>query len=235
MSEVAENQSLTSRVIKILRITNEPLSAHAISDVYRLNYKKVKTILAELEEDNLVYSLKTNRGKFYFLPDKYFKRKRDFLESDEIPPYIWYEELSDLELATRKEKILEQIMKIKELFSEMEINGSDYFKKFQAKNEEISIINQILEDRAKRRKRCYHCDNDLIVEKDNCSHCGKSHPVCPVCRRNIYGYEQTVRCPNCNVLAHATHMIEWLKCMGNCPNCRKRMIEDELIVEEERV
>ncbi|MHA1211697.1 MAG: hypothetical protein ACTSSH_04470 [Candidatus Heimdallarchaeota archaeon] len=36
----ADSQSLTSKIIKILRITNEPLSAHAISDLYHLPYWK---------------------------------------------------------------------------------------------------------------------------------------------------------------------------------------------------
>ena len=234
MTELAKNQSLTSKIIKILRITNEPLSAHAISDTYKLSNKKVKMILAELEEDNLIYSIKTSRGKFYFLPDKYFKRKKDFLDSEDIPPYIWYEELSDLELENRKERILDQIIQLKELFGEKEISGSDFFKKFHEKNEEISIINQILLDRANKRAKCYHCGFDLVSDEEKCSHCKQQHPLCPVCKRSIFRNDEIVKCPKCDILAHRTHMIEWLKSIGNCPNCKKHILVENLIVEEEK-
>lgn len=232
MSKVAKNQSLTSKIVKILRITNEPLSAHAISEMYHLTNKRVKLVLEELEADNLIYSVKTNRGKFYFLPDKYFKREKDYLDSEDIPPYVWYEELSVLELEKRKEKILIQIARLKELFGEKEIEGSEFFKKFQEKNEEISIINQILLDRAKNRTKCYHCNEDLVSEDEKCPHCKKKHPICPVCKRSIFGHEELVKCPKCDVLAHRTHLIEWLKSIGNCPICKEHVLIDDLIDEK---
>ncbi len=228
MSKVAKNQSLTSKIIKILRITNEPLSAHAISETYGLTNKRVKVVLKELEEDNLIYSIKTNRGKFYFLPDKYFKRKKDFLDSEEIPPIVWYEELSELELIKRKEKILTQIIHLKELFDEKEITSSDYFKKFQEKNEELSIINQILQDRKKNKITCYHCFKEVKPDEDKCPHCKKDHLLCSVCKRNIYGNDEVVKCPHCDAIAHRIHMIEWLKSIGNCPKCKKHILVEDL-------
>ncbi len=230
MLKKIDDQSLTSKIIKILRVTSEPLSAHAISDSYRLNYSKVKEVLMELEEDNLVYSLKTPRGNFYFLPDKYFKRNKDLIESEEIPPYIWYEELTDKELKTRKDKIIEQIKNLKELFENKAIESSDFFKKFQEKNEEISIINQILEDRSeKRRKICFHCSKELKTIENICPKCKKKHPICPVCKRMIFGNENLVQCHICKVIAHNAHMKEWLKSFGECPNCKKRILEADLI------
>lgn len=230
MSTKTDEQSLTSKIIKILRVTSEPLSAHAISDSYRLTYSKVKEVLMELEEDNLIYSLKTPRGKFYFLPDKYFKRNKDLIESEEIPPYVWYEELTDKELKTRKDKIIDQIRNLKEAFDNKAIESNDFFKKFQEKNEEISIINQILEDRTeKRRKICFHCSIELKKIENICPSCKKEHPICPVCKRIIFGNEDLVKCPNCNIIAHNAHMKEWLKSFGECPNCKKRILDDNLI------
>ncbi|NHK30205.1 MAG: hypothetical protein FK730_02560 [Asgard group archaeon] len=230
MTTKTEEQSLTSKIIKILRVTSEPLSAHAISDAYRLNYSKVKQILSSLEEDGLIYSLKTPRGKFFFLPDKYFKRKKDFIESDEIPPYIWYEELTDIELNNRKEKILAQIKRLKDLYKGKDITADDFFKKFQGKNEELSIINQIIEDRTEKRvKLCFHCKNKLSSIEKICPDCEKEHPICPVCKRAIFGNENLVKCSECNIIAHDAHMKEWLKSFGECPNCYKRILEDNLI------
>ncbi|MCF2144179.1 MAG: hypothetical protein K9W42_10795 [Candidatus Heimdallarchaeota archaeon] len=229
-----KEQSLASKIIKILRVTEEPISAHAISKTYKLSNAKVKRILTELEEDKLIYGIKTARGKFYFMPDKYFKREKNFLDSDEIPPITWYEELSDLELKQRKEKILEQIERLKRLFQETELSAEEYFKKFQAKNEEISIINQILEDRWKKRKRCYYCGEELQEENEKCPSCKKSQPVCIVCKRSIYGNEEWVRCPECGALAHKVHLLEWSKTIGTCPNCKKKLNPEKLVKQKEK-
>ena len=229
-----KEQSLSSKIIKILRVTEEPISAHAISKTYKLNNAKVKKILAGLEEDKLIYAIKTARGKFYFMPDKYFKREKNFLESDEIPPISWYEDLSDLELKQRKERILEQIEQFKRLFQEKELPAKEYFEKFQAKNEEISIINQILEDRWQQRKRCFFCGEELTNESEKCPHCKKSQPVCIVCKRSIYGNEEWVNCPACGARAHRVHLIEWLKTIGTCPNCKKKIIVEDLAKQKEK-
>jgi predicted transcriptional regulator len=231
LPDFIEQQSLESKIIKILRITNEPLSAHALSDIYNLSYSKVKEILKGLAEDGVVYALKVSRGTFYFIPDKYFKRDKDMLESEKKLPFIWYEDLSSKELETRKEKILSIVSKIKKDYQKKELTASEYFQMFQDKNEELMIINQIIEERISRKmKKCYYCQEIIDVESSICPYCKKEVPICSVCKRKIYNGSEVLACPNCNAKAHSNHIREWLKSIGSCPNCKKHLLEQDLIV-----
>ena len=230
MGPASDDQSLTSQIIKILRITTEPLSAHAISDIYGYDYKKTKKILSGLKEDNLVYSIKTGRGEFYFIPDKYFKREADLLTSEEILPFVWYEELTENELKARKKIIIKSLKELKKEFNGKKISSIDYFKSIQEKNEELSIINQIIEDRKEEKiKRCYFCKEILKEKEEYCPSCGEDISQCCVCKRNIYANASVLQCPKCKAEAHASHIIEWLKTVGSCPNCKEHILESELI------
>ncbi len=230
MGNTTDKQSLTSQIIKILRITTEPLSAHAISDIYDLKYSQVKKILAGLKEDNLVYSIKTGRGEFYFIPDKYFKRASNLLKSEDTMPFVWYEELSEQELNIRKKTIIKTLKEIKKKYKTKAISTTDYFKMLQEKNEELFIINQIIEDRKEEKiKICYFCENQLVENEKSCICCDKEIPLCSVCKRNIYADDKVLRCPKCDTIAHASHIIEWLKAIGSCPNCKEHILESHLI------
>lgn len=230
MGNSTDKQSLTSQIIKIMRTTTEPLSAHAISDIYSLTYSKVKKILAELKEDNLVYSIKTARGEFYFIPDKYFKRDQDLLSSEETMPFVWYEELSEEELNKRKETIVSSLNKKKKKYKSKKISSTEYFRILQEKNEELSIINQIIEDkRLDKIKKCFFCNNLIKEDEFKCSSCEKEIPHCSVCKRKIYANQSIQKCPKCNSLAHKSHIIEWLKTIGSCPICKEHILETQLI------
>ncbi|NHJ49265.1 MAG: hypothetical protein FK733_15865 [Asgard group archaeon] len=234
MSERRDTQSLTSKIIKILRVTNEPLSAHAISELYSLTYKNVKEILKELEKDNLVQCLKTTRGTFYFLPEKYLTREKNLLDSDETLPFIWYEDFTEKELVARKNKIVSKLEKLKKAFSKKKVSASDYFREIQQKNEELSIITQIIEDRKTRmHKACFYCNATLDTDSIYCSNCKKKMPKCSVCKRAIFASEQVAMCPNCQAKAHEIHILEWLKTIGNCPNCKHNLLENQLVMEKE--
>ncbi|MBD3192773.1 MAG: hypothetical protein GF308_19190 [Candidatus Heimdallarchaeota archaeon] len=229
MADFSEQQSLESKIIKILRITNEPLSAHAISDIYDLSYDKVKTILKGLAEDGVVYALKASRGTFYFIPDKYFKRDKDLLQSERKLPIVWYEDLSTTELEQRKQNLLASIDQLKKDYRQGKVLVEEYFQTLQDKNEELMIINQIIEDRdTKKTKRCYYCNQNIEEKETACPHCGKEIPICSVCKRKIYSGAEVGACPNCKALAHLNHIKEWLKSIGSCPNCKKHFLEDEL-------
>ncbi|TFG01570.1 MAG: hypothetical protein EU542_06735 [Promethearchaeota archaeon] len=231
MPDFSEQQSLESKIIKILRITNEPLSAHALSDIYNFSYTKVKKILKGLASDGVVYALEASRGTFYFIPDKYFKRDKDMLESERKLPFIWYEDLSSKELETRKEKILSTISKIKKDYQKKDLGASEYFQLIQEKNEELMIINQIIEDRiSKKTKKCYYCHEIIDAENSVCSHCKKEMPVCSVCKRRIYDGAEVLACPNCGAMAHGNHLKEWLKSIGSCPKCKQPLLEKDLII-----
>jgi DNA-binding transcriptional regulator GbsR (MarR family) len=230
MANSSDTQSLTSRIIKILRITNEPLSAHAINELYGLPYKKVQKILKQLEEDNLVHCLKTKRGTFYFIPDKYFKRDKDLLDSEEVLPYLWYEELSAEELKIRKQKIVYSLDELKSKFESKELSATEFFTNFQKKNEELSIITQIIEDRKeKQRKYCYYCEAEFEGDLTKCPNCNKDLPKCSVCKRLILAKQSVVLCPKCKEPAHETHLKEWVKSIGNCPSCKQQILESNLV------
>jgi hypothetical protein len=234
MSKSRDAQSLTSKIIKILRVTNEPLSAHALSEMYFLPYKKVQGILKELEEDKLVQCLKTNRGTFYFLPEKYLAREKNLLDSEETLPFIWYEDFSDKELEARKDKILSILEKLKIDFDKKKIPAVEYFREFQQKNEELSIITQIMEDRkSQKHKCCFYCNSSLEVNSTNCSNCNKEMPICSVCKRAIFASDQTATCSKCQAIAHKIHIQEWLKTIGKCPSCKQELLENQLDVEKE--
>lgn len=229
MANERDSQSLQSKVIKILRITNEPLSANAISELYGLSYTGVKKILEQLESDNLVYSLKTERGSFYFLPDKYLKRRHDLVESDEVLPYIWYEELSTNELNSRKEKIIQTLKNLQSKYETKVITATEYFENYSKKNEELAIINQIIADRIeKQNKECFYCHALLPKEIIQCPVCKKDLPKCSVCKRTIFSDEDIVKCPSCNSLSHEIHLREWLKSIGTCPICKVKLTEKYL-------
>jgi hypothetical protein len=233
MSESRDAQSLTSKIIKILRVTNEPLSAHAISDLYSLSYTKVQQILKELDEDNLVQCLKTNRGTFYFLPEKYLTREKNLLDSDEIFPFIWYEDFTDKELLARKDKIMTKLEQLKKGFSKKEIPATDYFRDFQQKSEELSIITQIIEDRKTRKhKNCYYCNSSLETDSTHCTKCSNEMPTCSVCKRSIFASDVIAICPKCQAKAHDIHIREWLKTIGKCPSCKQELLEKHLVKEK---
>jgi len=48
---------------------------------------------------------------------------------------------------------------------------------------------------------------------------GKIIGRCIVCNLPIDEFEETLNCPNCSGLAHTTHLLEWTKIKGFCPNC----------------
>ncbi|MBD3189670.1 MAG: hypothetical protein GF308_03455 [Candidatus Heimdallarchaeota archaeon] len=224
MPQALDRQELTSRLIKILRISIEPLSAHAISDMYNFSYSRVKRILQELEEEKIIASLKAKIGTFYFIPNKYFKRNIALGNSEELMPSFWLEEFSTQELIVRKNKLLEKIGKIREQFDQKKIDGISYFKKLQEKNEEIGIINQIIEERKEAKKmRCFYCEHELKEENRLCPSCQKEVPRCIVCNKKIVGGQKVLLCPHCEGKAHKNHLLEWQKSFGFCPQCKKEL------------
>lgn len=47
--------------------------------------------------------------------------------------------------------------------------------------------------------------------------------ACIVCRRQIRQGEKYISCPYCKKSAHYSHLIEWVKVQGSCPNCHARL------------
>jgi hypothetical protein len=42
---------------------------------------------------------------------------------------------------------------------------------------------------------------------------------CIVCKLPIYLHEDVIECPACYSVAHRSHLLEWVKIKGYCPNC----------------
>ena len=42
---------------------------------------------------------------------------------------------------------------------------------------------------------------------------------CPVCNGPIATKHETISCPNCKVVAHKDHFLEYLRVNGKCPKC----------------
>ncbi|NHJ48062.1 MAG: hypothetical protein FK733_09765 [Asgard group archaeon] len=52
---------------------------------------------------------------------------------------------------------------------------------------------------------------------------------CSVCKMKIRKGSTFVECPHCKKPAHYSHLVEWIKVQGSCPNCNKRLkVEDFL-------
>lgn len=222
--QALDREELTSRLIKILRTSIEPLSAHAICEIYNFSYSQVKRILQELEGEKIIASLKAKNGTFYFIPDKYFRRNIALENTEELMPSYWLEEFSTQELLVRKNKLLEKIREIKEQFDRQKIEGITYFKQLQEKNEEIGIINQIIEERKEAKKmKCYYCEHELKEERDRCPSCKKDTPRCIVCNQKIVSGQKVFLCPHCEGKAHKNHLLEWQKSFGFCPKCKNEL------------
>ena len=145
-------------------------------------------------------------------------------------PFVLYEELSEKELNIRKKTILKSLKNLKKQYKAKTISSIGYFKTMQEKNEELSIITQIIEDRKEEKiKKCYFCKEQMNENDAYCHSCGEDIPLCCVCKRNIYANAKVLHCPKCKANAHASHIIEWLKAVGSCPNCKEHIVESHLI------
>jgi predicted RNA-binding Zn-ribbon protein involved in translation (DUF1610 family) len=85
------------------------------------------------------------------------------------------------------------------------------------KLEEIKIITP--------KSKCFYCGLEIPRDAEYCPHCGESRVRCSVCLGDIASGDQFVKCPNCGVLSHRNHMLEWIKVKGYCPNCRQKLKE----------
>ncbi len=82
----------------------------------------------------------------------------------------------------------------------------------------------------KASNTCYYCGESLDFSEDKfCSECGHGVKHCQVCH-SVIGYdEKTAACPECSHEFHEGHIREWLKVSGDCPICKTRLNEENLI------
>jgi|GEM_PF-2009760 len=60
----------------------------------------------------------------------------------------------------------------------------------------------------------------------SCKNCGEKFQTCIVCNFSIL--ESLVETPCCQSFAHRSHLKEWLKIKGKCPNCGEKLEEWEI-------
>ena len=80
---------------------------------------------------------------------------------------------------------------------------------------------------------CYNC-KDIFIEKENvCDKCGAPKPNCIVCGLNLSPEtdptDTIVITPCCSVYVHKDHILEWLKVKEICPNCKQKLVREDLI------
>ncbi|MFQ5980673.1 MAG: RING finger domain-containing protein [Candidatus Heimdallarchaeota archaeon] len=76
---------------------------------------------------------------------------------------------------------------------------------------------------------CFSCGEPYDPEHKFCTECGKPISRCKICR-GVVGFGDTLsQCPHCQNEFHYEHVREWLKVSGDCPVCRQRIREAELI------
>ncbi|TFF84996.1 hypothetical protein EU523_00705 [Candidatus Heimdallarchaeota archaeon] len=51
---------------------------------------------------------------------------------------------------------------------------------------------------------------------------------CIVCRKPIKKGQEIAHCPHCKKPAHYSHLIEWIKVQGSCPNCYHKLRVDDI-------
>ncbi len=68
--------------------------------------------------------------------------------------------------------------------------------------------------------RCVICGKELEPGSAKCLVCGEPRYRCLLCKRQIDFNEEWLKCPNCEELSHRTHLLEWIRVKGTCPNCR---------------
>ncbi|MFX1299569.1 MAG: zinc ribbon domain-containing protein [Promethearchaeota archaeon] len=76
---------------------------------------------------------------------------------------------------------------------------------------------------------CSECEATIHADETVCPHCGTPLPICSVCQHSIEYGESILICPHCNSQAHRTHILEFLKVKGTCPNCEEDLDEYELL------
>ena len=81
---------------------------------------------------------------------------------------------------------------------------------------------------------CFYCGQPIDKKDKNCSSCEKEVIYCSVCKLNINFADLVGQCTLCESKGHLSHLQEWLKIKGKCPNCLQELpIEGIMTLERE--
>lgn len=83
----------------------------------------------------------------------------------------------------------------------------------------------------KLKFNCYYCNKSIKRDISICPNCNKTIPHCIVCSLPIAQKSIIGKCVHCDKVAHLTHLQEWLKVKGYCPNCSMHLREADVIID----
>ncbi|MBD3193271.1 MAG: hypothetical protein GF308_21735 [Candidatus Heimdallarchaeota archaeon] len=81
---------------------------------------------------------------------------------------------------------------------------------------------------------CFYCGTPLDREGKQCSDCGMPMLLCSVCKKPISFGDPVGKCSLCEAYGHLTHLQEWVKVCGKCPNCDQSLPLEGIVPEESK-
>ncbi len=84
-----------------------------------------------------------------------------------------------------------------------------------------------IEEKALYALPCPNCGAVVEMGATSCKNCLIEFQTCGVCKLSIL--DDLVKTPCCESYAHRSHLKEWLKIKGKCPNCREKLEEWDII------
>jgi len=73
---------------------------------------------------------------------------------------------------------------------------------------------------------CPNCGAAIKMSATSCKKCGEKFQICIICKLSIL--KDHTKTPCCQAYAHRSHLKEWLKIKGKCPNCGEKLEEWEI-------
>jgi len=80
----------------------------------------------------------------------------------------------------------------------------------------------------KKEVKCFNCGIERLEVEKVCPSCGMEVVKCSVCKLPISFGAKTLECPHCQAIAHAEHLMEWVKVKGTCPVCQRKILLENL-------
>ncbi|MHA1953584.1 MAG: hypothetical protein ACW96U_06535 [Candidatus Heimdallarchaeaceae archaeon] len=81
---------------------------------------------------------------------------------------------------------------------------------------------------------CYNCKDIFIARESVCDKCGAPKPNCIVCGLDLIPEidpsDEVIISPCCSVYVHTEHILEWLEIKEVCPNCKRKITKEDLIL-----
>lgn len=109
-------------------------------------------------------------------------------------------------------------------------------KKYQEKTTESEQAVDRLVESYKQFKfyMCYYCGNPIEKDSEKCLSYQKELLQCNIYKLPISFGEEIGICDLCETKCHLSHLQEWVKVQGKCPNCLQEIpLEGITILEQE--